>query len=112
MGLGPALTIPRLLSRLALDAEQVDLFEINEAFSAQMLATLSHLKTQSGIDIPREKLNVNGGAIALGHPLGATGIRLVITLVHALKQRQLRRGLAALCAGGGQGMSAMVEIDG
>ncbi len=110
MGLGPALSLPRLTTALGLTVDAVDLFEINEAFSAQMLATLAHLEAQSGIVIPAEKLNVNGGAIALGHPLGATGLRLLVTLVHALKRRGLKTGIASLCVGGGQGMSAAVEV--
>ncbi len=110
MGLGPALSIPRILGDLGLTAEKIDLFEINEAFSSQILAVLRHLEEHSGIVVPPNKLNVNGGAIALGHPLGATGLRLIVTLVHALKQRNLNRGLASLCVGGGQGMSAFVEV--
>lgn len=110
MGLGPALTIPRLLSEFSLAIDDIDLVEINEAFSAQVLAVLAHLKSQSGIVVPKEKLNVNGGAIALGHPLGATGLRLVVTLVNTLKRRSLNRGVASLCVGGGQGMSAMVSL--
>jgi acetyl-CoA acetyltransferase family protein len=110
MGLGPALSIPRLMADLGLDTDTVDLFEINEAFSAQMLATLGHLEASVGIVIPEEKLNVNGGAIALGHPLGATGLRLIATLVNALRRRGLKTGMASLCVGGGQGMSAAVEV--
>jgi acetyl-CoA C-acetyltransferase len=110
MGLGPALTIPKLLHECGLGCDDIDLFEINEAFAAQMLATLEHLKTRSNITIPPGKLNVHGGAIALGHPLGATGLRLVVTLVHALRRRGKKRGIAALCAGGGQGMGVLVEL--
>lgn len=108
MGLGPALAIPRLLERHGLTIADVDLFEINEAFAAQVLAVLKHLD-RAGWAIPADKLNVNGGAIALGHPLGATGLRLVVTLVHALRARGLRRGVASLCVGGGQGMAVLVE---
>jgi acetyl-CoA acetyltransferase len=86
----------------------VDLFEINEAFAAQVLASLHHLRRNDGIDIPAEKLNCRGGAIALGHPLGATGLRLVVTLVHALQQNDLKQGVVSMCVGGGQGMSALV----
>ncbi len=109
MGLGPAVAIPKLLRDQGLEVEDIDLFEINEAFAAQVLATLTALG-MNGCLIPREKLNVNGGAIALGHPLGASGLRLVVTLVHALRHRGLKRGVASLCIGGGQGMAVLVEI--
>jgi len=109
MGLGPALAIPRLLQEFGLGIKDVDLFEINEAFATQVLAVLAHLE-KAGHGIPSEKLNVNGGAIALGHPLGATGLRLVVTLVNALRARNLKRGVAALCIGGGQGMAVLVEV--
>jgi acetyl-CoA C-acetyltransferase len=103
MGMGPALAIPRLLEEQGLGANDIDLFEINEAFAAQILAV------NRVLEIPAERLNVNGGAIALGHPLGATGLRLVVTLAHTLRRRGLRRGIASLCVGGGQGMAALVE---
>ncbi len=104
MGMGPALAIPLLLENFDFKEEDIDLFEINEAFAAQVLAVNRALR------IPSEKLNVNGGALALGHPLGVSGLRIVVTLVHALKARGLRRGVAALCVGGGQGMAVLVEI--
>ncbi len=104
MGLGPALAIPKLLEEQGLTDDQIDLYEINEAFAAQVLAVNRELR------IPPEKLNVNGGAVALGHPFGATGLRLVATLVHALRRRGLRRGVASLCIGGGQGMAVLLEI--
>ncbi len=104
MGMGPALAIPRLLDACGLKASDIDLFEINEAFAGQVLAVNRELK------LPTDVLNVHGGAIALGHPFGATGIRLVTTLVHALKQRGGRRGVASLCIGGGQGMAALIEV--
>lgn len=110
MGLGPALVIPKLLRDFDLEINDIDLFEINEAFSAQVLAVLTHLERESGIVIPPDKLNVHGGAVALGHPLGATGLRLIVTLASALRLRGLKRGIAALCIGGGQGMAALVEI--
>jgi acetyl-CoA C-acetyltransferase len=81
----------------------VDLFELNEAFAAQMLACNKEL----GIDEGR--LNVNGGAIALGHPIGASGARVLVTLLHALEQRGLKRGLASLCLGGGNAVAMVVE---
>ncbi|MDK2970371.1 MAG: acetyl-CoA C-acetyltransferase [Candidatus Sumerlaeota bacterium] len=108
MGLGPALAIPVLLREHGLTIDDIDLFEINEAFAAQILACLKKLASE-GWAIPAEKLNVHGGAIALGHPTGATGLRLVVTLVNALRQRGLRRGVASLCVGGGQGMAVLVE---
>jgi acetyl-CoA C-acetyltransferase len=110
MGLGPALAIPRLLETTGLSLDQIDLVEINEAFAGQLLACLLHME-QAGVKIPLDKLNVNGGAIALGHPLGATGLRLLLTLGNALRQRNLRRGIASLCVGGGQGMAALIEIE-
>ena len=109
MGLGPAMTLPRLFKKSGINVSDVDLFEINEAFAAQVLASLRHLKTESKIEIPASKMNVRGGAIALGHPLGATGLRLVVTLVHTLQQNDLHRGVVSMCVGGGQGMSAVIE---
>lgn len=104
MGMGPALAIPKLLEAHGLKQSDIDLFEINEAFAAQILAVNRELK------IPADVLNVHGGAIALGHPFGATGIRLVATLVNALKQHNGKRGVASLCIGGGQGMAALIEL--
>jgi acetyl-CoA C-acetyltransferase len=109
MGLGPALAIPRLLREANLTINDIDLFEINEAFAAQVLAVLRMLE-RDGFAIPMDKLNVNGGAIAVGHPLGATGLRLVVTLVNALRARGLKRGIASLCIGGGQGMAVLIEV--
>jgi acetyl-CoA C-acetyltransferase len=83
--------------------EDVDLFEINEAFSVQLIAVLQQL----GID--PAKVNVNGGAVALGHPIGASGARILTTLLHALQARGLRRGIASLCLGGGNGVALAVE---
>ena len=120
MGLGPVYAIHRLLSQTGLSLVDFDLIEINEAFAAQVLACVEALDSPEFClrelgrgeaigRIPLEKLNVNGGAIALGHPVGATGARLVLTLLRALRERHLRRGLAALCIGGGQGMAVVVE---
>jgi acetyl-CoA C-acetyltransferase len=103
MGMGPAIAIPRLLAQAGLTQADIDLFEINEAFASQILAVNRELK------IPAEKLNVNGGAIAIGHPLGASGLRIVVALIHALRARGLRRGVASLCVGGGQGMAVLIE---
>ena len=103
MGMGPAPAIRALLAKTDLALGDIDLFEINEAFAAQYLAVEKEL----GLD--REKVNVNGGAIALGHPLGMTGTRLLITLLLELRRRGLKRGIAAACIGGGQGIAALVE---
>jgi acetyl-CoA C-acetyltransferase len=81
-----------------------DLFEVNEAFAAQVLAVLRE------VPIPPEKLNVNGGAIALGHPIGCTGARILVTLLYEMQRRQARRGLATLCVSGGMGMAMAVEL--
>jgi acetyl-CoA C-acetyltransferase len=104
MGMGPALAIPALLESSGLKASDIDLFEINEAFAGQVLACNAELK------LPLDVLNVHGGAIALGHPFGATGVRLLATLVNALKQKGAKRGVASLCIGGGQGMAALIEL--
>lgn len=109
MGLGPAFAIPDLLKSCGLKMADIDLFEINEAFAAQVLAVLREMK-KDGNALPPEKLNVGGGAIAIGHPLGASGLRIVVTLVRALQARRLRRGVASLCVGGGQGMAVLVEL--
>jgi acetyl-CoA acetyltransferase family protein len=103
MGLGPAPAIRKVLDRAGLTLDQVDLFEINEAFAAQYLAVEQEL----GLD--RERVNVNGGAIALGHPLGMSGARLLLTLVLELRRRGKPRGIASACIGGGQGIAALVE---
>jgi acetyl-CoA acetyltransferase len=83
--------------------DKIDLFEINEAFSAQYLAV------EKELELDRRRVNVNGGAIALGHPLGATGTRLVLTLLHTLKRTGRRLGIASACIGGGQGIALLVE---
>ncbi len=103
MGMGPAPAIRKLLEKQQLSLDDIDLFEINEAFAAQYLAVEKEL----GLD--REKVNVNGGAIALGHPLGATGARLLLTLTLEMRRRGSKRGIAAACIGGGQGIAALVE---
>ncbi|ABF45601.1 Acetyl-CoA C-acetyltransferase [Deinococcus geothermalis DSM 11300] len=103
MGLGPVPATRKLLERLGMDLADVDLVELNEAFAAQALACIREL----GLD--QEKVNVNGGAIALGHPLGMSGARLVTTLTHELARRGARYGLATLCVGVGQGEAALIE---
>jgi len=103
MGSGPVPASRAALKKAGLKLEDIDLIEANEAFAAQYLAVEKEL----GLD--REKVNVNGGAIALGHPLGATGTRLVITLLHELRRRKKKYGLATACIGGGQGIAMVVE---
>ncbi len=107
----PVKAIPIALERAGWSVDDVDLFEINEAFAAQVLADLKGL-ARDGHTVPMEKVNVHGGAIALGHPLGASGARVLITLIHALKDRGLKRGLAALCLGGAEAVALAVEIEG
>jgi acetyl-CoA acetyltransferase family protein len=104
MGMGPAPATRAALERAALTLEDMDLIEVNEAFAAQYLAVEKEL----GLD--RERVNVNGGAIALGHPLGMSGTRLLLTLLLELRRRGKRRGLATACIGGGQGIAAIVEV--
>jgi len=103
MGLGPVPAIERALEKAGLAIKDIDLFELNEAFAAQSLAVVAKL----GLDSSR--VNVNGGAIALGHPIGASGARILVTLLYEMKRRDVRRGLAALCIGGGQGIAMIVE---
>ncbi|HUY20655.1 MAG TPA: thiolase family protein [Candidatus Binataceae bacterium] len=103
MGWGPVPAIQKALARARLEIGQIDLVEINEAFAAQVLAC----NTTLGID--EQKLNVNGGAVALGHPLGCSGARLIVTLLHEMRRRGARFGLASLCIGVGQGIATVVE---
>ncbi|MCM3900653.1 MAG: acetyl-CoA C-acetyltransferase [Pyrinomonadaceae bacterium] len=103
----PAKAIPRLLEKTGWSLGEVDLIELNEAFAAQILANGSAM---TDIGWNWDKVNVNGGAIALGHPLGATGARLLTTLLHALKDRRLKRGIASLCLGGGEAVALAVEM--
>ena len=103
MGLGPVPAIRACLERAGVALDEVDLFEINEAFSAQYLGCEKEL----GLD--RDKVNVNGGAVSLGHPLGATGTRLVLTLMQELRRRGARLGVASACIGGGQGIAILIE---
>jgi acetyl-CoA C-acetyltransferase len=106
----PVKAVPIALTKAGWSIDDVDLFEFNEAFAAQVLADVEGLK-RDGYAIPLEKINVNGGAIALGHPLGASGARVLITLIHALQDRGLKRGLAALCLGGAEAVALAVEIE-
>ncbi len=103
MGIGPVYSTKKLLDRLSLKIEDIDLFEANEAFAAQSIAVMREL------NVSPEKVNVNGGAIALGHPVGASGCRILVTLLHEMQKRDVRRGVATLCVGGGMGVSTAVE---
>jgi acetyl-CoA C-acetyltransferase len=106
----PARAIPRLLNKVGWTLEGVDLIELNEAFAAQVLANGVEL-TQKGYNWNWDKVNVHGGAIALGHPVGASGARILVTLLHALRQRDLKRGIASLCLGGGEAVALAVEME-
>jgi acetyl-CoA acetyltransferase len=109
MGLGPVYAIQRLLEKLTLTLEDAEIVEINEAFAAQVLAVLRKLKDMGMGVIPDERLNVNGGAIALGHPVGASGARLVLTALKELQRRNGRHALISLCVGGGPGYGIWLE---
>jgi len=122
MGLGPVFAADRALTGASLSLSDCELFEINEAFAAQVLACLHAAKSESFAkdelsrtkplgEFPLERLNVNGGAIALGHPVGASGARLLLTILMEMRRRRLKRGLASLCVGGGQGAAFVLERD-
>lgn len=104
MGLGPILAMQTALQKANLQLDDMDLVEINEAFAAQVLGVLRE------VPVPLEKLNVNGGGVALGHPIGCSGARILVTLLHEMKRRNLRYGLASLCVGGGMGSATIVEM--
>ncbi|MFQ5902442.1 MAG: 3-oxoadipyl-CoA thiolase, partial [Candidatus Binatia bacterium] len=103
MGMGPVPATLKVLKRAGLTIEQLDLVELNEAFASQSLACIKEL----GLDM--KKVNVNGGAIALGHPLGCSGARIMTTLIHEMRRRGSRYGLATMCIGVGQGIATIVE---
>jgi acetyl-CoA acetyltransferase family protein len=103
MGIGPAPAIRKLMERSGETMDDVDLFEVNEAFSAQYLAV------EKDLGLPRERTNVHGGAIAIGHPLAASGTRITLHLLHALRRSGKRIGVGSACIGGGQGIAVMVE---
>jgi acetyl-CoA C-acetyltransferase len=104
MGLGPVPAIQKLLLKTGVRMQDIDLFELNEAFAAQSLGVLAELP-----DIDPAKVNLRGGAIAIGHPIGASGTRILVTLLHLLQDQDKKLGLAALCVGGGQGVAMLVE---
>lgn len=103
MGMGPAVAVPKVLKMLKMNVDDIDLIELNEAFAAQSIAVIREL------DLDPAKVNVNGGAIALGHPLGCTGAKLTISLLHELKRRNQKYGLVTMCVGGGMGAAAVIE---
>ena len=103
MGIGPVPASKKALEKAGMTVDDIDLFEANEAFAAQSVAVVREL------NIPREKLNVNGGAIAIGHPIGASGARILVTLLHEMKRRDAKHGLATLCIGGGMGTALIVK---
>jgi len=104
MGYGPVPAVKKALAKAGLSLKDIDLIEVNEAFAAQYLAV------EKLLELPREMTNVNGSGISLGHPVGSTGCRIVVTLLHEMKRRQAKRGLATLCVGGGMGMALIVEV--
>jgi acetyl-CoA acetyltransferase family protein len=106
MGIGPAVAIPMALQRAGLTLDEVDLIEVNEAFAPQYLAV------EKALGLDREKTNVNGGAIAIGHPLGASGTRIGLSLLYELRRREGRYGVASACIGGGQGIAVVFEASG
>ena len=109
MGIGPVTAIPAALKRAGLTLADIELIELNEAFAAQVLAVLREL-ARNGFEIDPERVNVNGGAIALGHPLGCTGAKLTATLLHEMRRRQVRYGMVTMCVGGGMGAAAIFEL--
>jgi len=108
--IAPARAVPRLLDKIGWKLEDADLIEINEAFAAQVLADARALE-QAGHTWDWDKVNVNGGAVALGHPVGASGARVLVTLMHALKDRNKERGIATLCLGGGEAVAMAIEME-
>ena len=103
MGIGPVFAVPKLLAKAGLKVSDIDLWELNEAFAVQALAVARE------VGLNMDTLNVNGGAIALGHPIGCTGARILVTLVHEMQRRDVKRGLATLCVSGGMGMAMALE---
>ena len=103
MGLGPIEAVRKAINIAGWNLDEVDLFEINEAFAAQSIAVIRELS------VDPNKVNVNGGAIALGHPIGASGARILVTLIHEMKRQKKSKGCASLCIGGGMGIALCVE---
>ncbi len=109
MGLGPARAIPKALKQAGLDFAQIDCFELNEAFAAQFLGVGRSLEQEFGMILDMEKTNRNGSGISLGHPLGCSGLRIIVSLIHEMKKTGANFGCASLCAGGGPGMASILE---
>jgi acetyl-CoA C-acetyltransferase len=103
MGIGPVSAIQSAVRKAGLSVSDIDLLELNEAFAAQSVAVMREL------ELDADKVNVNGGAIAIGHPIGASGTRILVTLLHEMGRREAQFGVAALCIGGGQGIAMVVE---
>ena len=106
MGLGPVYAVPKALKNAGLTMDDIGLIELNEAFAAQSLGCIKLLGWEDKMDI----INVNGGAIALGHPVGSSGCRILVSLIHEMKRRNVRYGLATLCIAGGMGQATVVEL--
>ena len=105
MGMGPVAAVSKVLSMSGMTLSDIQLIELNEAFASQSVACIRQLGLEDRMDI----INVNGGAIALGHPIGSSGSRIMVTLLHEMRKRQLNIGLATLCVAGGMGMAAIIE---
>jgi acetyl-CoA acyltransferase len=104
MGMGPIKAIPKVLKQSGLKMNDIELIELNEAFASQSIAVINELKLNSNI------INVNGGAIALGHPLGCSGAKLTVQLIHEMKAKNLKYGMVTMCVGTGQGAAGIIEI--
>lgn len=109
MGIAPVNAVTKLLNNQSLTLDDIGLIELNEAFAAQSLAVLKGLAAENIGTVSQEKINVNGGAIALGHPIGASGARIIVTLIHEMLKTNTGRGLASLCIGGGMGLTSLIE---
>jgi acetyl-CoA acetyltransferase family protein len=110
MGIAPAFAIPKALARAGLEPDQIDVWEIHEAYASVAVAILRELRTQlGGFQAPDERLNPNGGAVAIGHPFGSSGTRYVLTLATELRERQARYGVLGVCVGSGQGVALVLE---
>src|SRR5690606_34917127 len=105
MGLGPAVAVPQALRRAGVSSNDIGYWELHEAFAAQFIGVQRKLKEDHGVELDMEKVNRNGSGIALGHPVGCTGLRIIVTLLHEMKKTGARLGCASLCAGGGPAMA-------
>jgi len=110
MGIAPAFAMPKALERAGLEPGDIDIWEVHEAYAAQALGVLRELPKQlGGFEVPDEKLNPNGGAVAIGHPFGSSGTRYVLTLATELREREARYGVLGVCVGSGQGVALVLE---